>query len=154
MVGNCVIKLEILNKSTHLNQSQTQITVMSDLFFCECFSLIHVIITTIIKGYIISVFNVSCSYYNKPVITDFQMVSVSSIRISTPRPSLINKEQVYLQNYHKGRFISKWRVLTNSPDCFDDIYWHKWRIFAKLRASHFQKKKYWLKVLHYSQDID
>ena len=49
MVENCGIKLEILNKSTRLNQSETQITVMSDLFFCEGFSLVHVIITTIIK---------------------------------------------------------------------------------------------------------
>ena len=50
LVENCDIKLEILNKSTHLNQSQTQITVMSDLFFCEGFSLVHVIITKTING--------------------------------------------------------------------------------------------------------
>ena len=48
MVENCDIKLEILNKSTNLNQSGTQINVMSELFFCEGFSLGHVIITTII----------------------------------------------------------------------------------------------------------
>ena len=48
LVENCDIKLKILNKSTHLNQSETQITVMSDFFFCEGFSLVHVIITTII----------------------------------------------------------------------------------------------------------
>ena len=49
LVENCDIKLEILNKWTHLNQSQTQKTVMSDLFFCGDFSLVHVIITTILK---------------------------------------------------------------------------------------------------------
>ena len=32
LVENCDVKLEILNKSTHLNQSETQITVMSDFF--------------------------------------------------------------------------------------------------------------------------
>ena len=48
-VENCDIKLEILNKSTHLNQSDTQITVMSGLCFCEGFSLVHVIITTTIS---------------------------------------------------------------------------------------------------------
>ena len=48
LVENCDIKLEIFNKSTHLNQSETQITVMSKLFFCEGYSLVHVIITTII----------------------------------------------------------------------------------------------------------
>ena len=46
LVENCDIKLEILNKSIHLNQSQTQITVMSDSFFWEDFSLVHVIIKT------------------------------------------------------------------------------------------------------------
>ena len=49
LVENCDIKLEILNKSTHLNQPQTQIAVMSDLFFCEGFSLVHVNITAIIS---------------------------------------------------------------------------------------------------------
>ena len=48
LVENCDIKLEILNKIAHLNQSETQITVMSELFCCEGFSLGHVIITTII----------------------------------------------------------------------------------------------------------
>ena len=48
LVENCDIKLEILNKSTHLNQSETQITVMSVLFFCESFSLVHIFITKII----------------------------------------------------------------------------------------------------------
>ena len=48
LVENCDIKLEILNKSTHLNQSETQKTVMSELFFYEGFPLSHVIITTII----------------------------------------------------------------------------------------------------------
>ena len=33
LVKNCDIKHEILNKSTHLNQSETQITVMSEFFF-------------------------------------------------------------------------------------------------------------------------
>ena len=33
---------------THLNQSETLKTVMSDLLFCEGFSVVHVIITTII----------------------------------------------------------------------------------------------------------
>ena len=49
MVEKHDIKLEILNKSTHLNQSRTQINVMSELFFCEGFSLGHVVITMIIK---------------------------------------------------------------------------------------------------------
>ena len=49
MVKNCDIKLEILNKLAHLNQLKTQITVMSELFFSQGFSLGHVIITTIIK---------------------------------------------------------------------------------------------------------
>ena len=51
LVENSDIKLEILNKSTHLNLSQTQITAMSDLFFCEGFSLVHVIITTMISRF-------------------------------------------------------------------------------------------------------
>ena len=48
-IENCDIKFEILNKSTHMNQSET---VMSDLFFfCEGFSVVHKIITTILtKG--------------------------------------------------------------------------------------------------------
>ena len=50
LIENRDIKLGILNKSTHLNQSQTQITVMSDLTFLEHFSLVHVIITTIINA--------------------------------------------------------------------------------------------------------
>ena len=33
LAENCDIKLEILNKATHLNQSETQITVMSESFF-------------------------------------------------------------------------------------------------------------------------
>ena len=45
-----VIKLEIFNKLAHLNQSESQITVMSELFFCEGFSFGHVIITTIITA--------------------------------------------------------------------------------------------------------
>ena len=53
LVENSDIKFDILNKLAHLNQSETQITVitvMSDLlFFCEGFSLVHVIITTIIR---------------------------------------------------------------------------------------------------------
>ena len=49
-VENYDIKLEILNKLTHLNQSETQKTVMSDLFFSEGFSLVHEIITTIIRS--------------------------------------------------------------------------------------------------------
>ena len=46
LVENYDIKLEILNKLTHLNQSETQKTVMSYLFFREGFSLVDVIITT------------------------------------------------------------------------------------------------------------
>ena len=49
LVDNCDIKLEILNKLDHLNQLEAQITMMSELFFCEGFSLGHVIITTIIS---------------------------------------------------------------------------------------------------------
>ena len=49
LVENCDIKLEILNKLSHLNQSQTQITVMSGSFFGQGFSVVHVIITTIIS---------------------------------------------------------------------------------------------------------
>ena len=49
LVENCDIKLKILNKSTHLNQSETKLTMMSELFFCEGFSLDHVFITTIIN---------------------------------------------------------------------------------------------------------
>ena len=49
LVENCDIKLIILNRLTHLDQSETQITVMSELFFCEGFSVVHVIITTIIR---------------------------------------------------------------------------------------------------------
>ena len=45
----CDIKLEI--SITHLNESETLISVMSELFFCEGFSLGHVIITTIIMEY-------------------------------------------------------------------------------------------------------
>ena len=45
---NCDIKLEILGKLAHLNQLETQITVMSELFFSQGFSLGHVFITTII----------------------------------------------------------------------------------------------------------
>ena len=48
LVENCDIKLEILNELAHLNQLETQITLMSELFFSEGFSLGHVIITTII----------------------------------------------------------------------------------------------------------
>ena len=44
-VENCDIKLEILKELTHLNQSETQTTVMSDLFFCGGFPLVRVIIT-------------------------------------------------------------------------------------------------------------
>ena len=50
-VENCDVKLEIFNKLTHLNQSQILITVMSDLFFCEGFSVVHVIMTTIISNH-------------------------------------------------------------------------------------------------------
>ena len=49
LVENCDIKLEILNKLSHLSQSVTLKTVMSELFFCEGFSVGHVIITTIIS---------------------------------------------------------------------------------------------------------
>ena len=49
LVENCDIKLEILNKLAHLNQLETQITVMSELFFSQVFSLGLIIITTIIK---------------------------------------------------------------------------------------------------------
>ena len=35
LVENCDIKLEIFNKLAHLNQSETQITVMSELFFSQ-----------------------------------------------------------------------------------------------------------------------
>ena len=49
LVENCDIKLEILNKLAHLNQLETQITVMSELFFCEGFSVVHIIITMTIK---------------------------------------------------------------------------------------------------------
>ena len=49
LVKNCDIKLEILDKSTRSKQSETQITVMSQLFFCEGFSLVHVIITMIMR---------------------------------------------------------------------------------------------------------
>ena len=48
LVENCDIKLEILNILSHLSQSVTLKTVMSELFFCEGFSAGHVIITTII----------------------------------------------------------------------------------------------------------
>ena len=48
LVENCDIMLEILNNLTHLNQSLTLITVMSGSFYCEGFSLVHVISTTII----------------------------------------------------------------------------------------------------------
>ena len=49
LVENFDINLEILNKLSHLSQSVTLKTVMSELFFCESFSVGHVIITTIIK---------------------------------------------------------------------------------------------------------
>ena len=49
-VENYDIKLEILNKLTHLGQSEREITVMSELFFCEGFSLVSIIITTIISN--------------------------------------------------------------------------------------------------------
>ena len=52
LVENCDIKLEILNKLAHLNQLENQITVMSELFFSEGFSLGHVIITTIIISFL------------------------------------------------------------------------------------------------------
>ena len=50
LVENCDIKLEILNKLSHLSLSVTLKTVMSELFFYEGFPLGHVIITTIIKS--------------------------------------------------------------------------------------------------------
>ena len=49
LVDNCDIKLEILNKSSNLSQSGTLITVMSVSFFGQGFSVVHVIITTIIS---------------------------------------------------------------------------------------------------------
>ena len=48
LVENCDIKLEILNKLSHWSQTVTLKTMMSELFFCEGFSVGHVIITTII----------------------------------------------------------------------------------------------------------
>ena len=48
LVENCDIKLEILNKLAHLNQLENQITVMSELFFSEGFSLDHIIVTKVI----------------------------------------------------------------------------------------------------------
>ena len=39
LVENCDIKLEILSKLAHLNQLETQITVMSELFFLKVFLL-------------------------------------------------------------------------------------------------------------------
>ena len=39
LVENCDIKVEILNKSIHLNQSGTQITVMSENVFVKVFHL-------------------------------------------------------------------------------------------------------------------
>ena len=50
LVENCDIKFEILNELIHLNQSETQITVMSKLFFCKCFSVVLIIITTMITS--------------------------------------------------------------------------------------------------------
>ena len=47
LVENCDINLEILNKLAHLNQLEIHITVMSELFFSECFSFVHVLITAI-----------------------------------------------------------------------------------------------------------
>ena len=49
LVENCDIKLEILNELAHLNQLETQITVMSEFFFSQGYSLGYVIITTIMK---------------------------------------------------------------------------------------------------------
>ena len=46
---------------THLNESETLITVMSELFFSEGFSLGHVIITTIINWASQIAGNVMCS---------------------------------------------------------------------------------------------
>ena len=57
LVENCDIKLEILNKLTHLSQSERQINVMSELFFCEGFLLGHVIITMMIICDVIVHFN-------------------------------------------------------------------------------------------------
>ena len=51
LVENCDIKLEILNKLSHLSQSVTLKTVMSELFFSQGFSLGHVIITTIVRQF-------------------------------------------------------------------------------------------------------
>ena len=50
------------NKLAHFNQSENQITVMSDLFFCEGFSLVYIIITTIIRV-------ISKVHFRKHVIT-------------------------------------------------------------------------------------
>ena len=50
LVENCDIKLDILNKLAHLNQSETQITVVSELLFSQGFSLGHIIITTMISN--------------------------------------------------------------------------------------------------------
>ena len=50
LVENCDIKPEILNKLSLLSQSVTLKTVMSDLFFCEGFSVGHIIITTIMNS--------------------------------------------------------------------------------------------------------
>ena len=50
LAKNCDNMLEILNNLTHFDQSDTQITVMSELFSSEDFSLGHVIITTIIRS--------------------------------------------------------------------------------------------------------
>ena len=49
LVENCDIKLEILNELSLLSQSVTLKTVMSESFFCEGFSVGHIIITTIIN---------------------------------------------------------------------------------------------------------
>ena len=49
LVENCDIKLEILNKLAHLNQLETQITVMPELFFSQGLSLGHVIITMVVN---------------------------------------------------------------------------------------------------------
>ena len=55
LVENCDIKLKILNKLAHLNQLETQTTVMSEFFFFQGFSLGHVIITTIITNFVSSI---------------------------------------------------------------------------------------------------
>ena len=47
LVENCDIMLQILNKLTDLNKLEILITVMSGSFYCEGFSFVHVIITTI-----------------------------------------------------------------------------------------------------------